>query len=569
MKITTKWICLILAALCLLSGCQKDPANDATKSDAPTESGTQSQTPDTPPEEAKSTGTAVNVDCDAITYMYRKYGYGTIVNEATGEKKSLDDLEASCRQWFEDHYTDCGISDLLYNVDSAVPSTTHGDRVENYTRTEENGVAVDYTQNEGCEASYRVYTETEVDPFAVWIGQCYENGINPWLSFRMNDVHSADAATGHSDFFYTAKENGWFIGNGRASYWLNNACTQGSRNWYQYCLDYTVPEVRENVTVFIDEMLGRYDVYGIELDWQRCIWCFEEDSKDNCQYMDLLMQEVNRIVAKYEEQYGHEIKIMARIGRDIDENLYFGFDVRNWAKNDWIDVVVPCSYWGSTDSAMPIDKWVEALAAYEKVEIWAGLECNTIANAYWQSIATLAGYSLSYFNAGADKIYLYNLFNDLKEKFSVCSSLESATAAAKKSYLVTESNCTPYDVTGITQYDPLPLKAKVNNVTEAITIHHGVLNTKHDTVLYIGVSGVSEVDLSDALMTVQYNGATCTYKGVSTKSHVGEAVAFGYILQYNIPKTAWENATSGSITFDVGMNLTVNYIELMNGNSRL
>ena len=70
----------------------------------------------------------------------------------------------------------------------------------------------------------------------------------------------------------------------------------------------------------------------------------------------MFMEELHKILAKYEAKYGHEIKVMARINVDIDENILFGFDVREWAKQNWIDVVILSPYWGQTDSNMPIAK---------------------------------------------------------------------------------------------------------------------------------------------------------------------------------------------------------------------
>ena len=549
-----------LALLCLLTSCnspEKDgPQTDVTETDSGSTRTDSSTTDGKDPPVSPVNGTVVNIDSDALTYLYEKNG------------KKFTDLRAECIAWFECHYKDCGISDLLYNLDGAVPSKTHGYRGDRYNKTEENGVSVDYKNNTGVVATYQAFEVLGIDPYEIWFDQCRKNGINPWLSFRMNDVHSADAKTGHSDFFYRAKENGWFIGNSRANYWLENPCTQGSRAWYQYCLNYRIPEVRQYFVDYIDEMLGRYDTYGIELDWQRCIWCFPEDSVDNCQYINLFMAAVNQTVAKYEKQYGHPIKIMARINRDIDENKYFGFDVEHWAKQDWIDVVVPASYWGATDGDMPISVWKERLKAYPSVEIYAGLECHTVNNRYWQSISTLAGYTANYLSQGADKIYLYNLFNDIKEKMIVCSSLERALAAAKRSYPVSRANTTPQEISGIREYAPFPMSLYVNEAVGTLQIQHGPLAKERDTVIYLGVSGIEKEDISADTMIVRFNGVECTYKGISSKSEVGNSGEMGYILSFTVPASAIQGNGS-TVTVEVNMNLKLNYAELINGNARI
>ena len=401
-------------------------------------------------------GTALNIDPDCLAYMYQASVGKTVDTSADAE--FTRDLRAKLEKWYEDRYADCGISDILYNI-------TWEESAEKYlrkTETLEDGrvVSVDYSDIVGARAAYLVKTNTDIDPYGVWFDMCRKDGINPWLSFRMNDVHSANESTGHSEFFYKAKKNGWLIGNARASYWLNNPCTQGSRKWYPYAYDYTYAEVREHFLSQIDAQLDKYDAYGIELDWQRTIWCFPTDTTDNIQYMDIFMEDVNEIVERYEEKYGHEIKISARIGRDIDENKYFGFDVENWANKDLIDVVIPSPYWGATDTAIPVTEWVQRLADYPKVDVWAGVECHVMNNSQWQSIPTLAAQTAQYLSQGADKMYLYNLFNDIKAKFEVCASLKNALAAAKRSYIVTSSNTAPY-ASGFENYSPLPISVTV------------------------------------------------------------------------------------------------------------
>lgn len=571
MKHTFKLLCLFLIAIFVFVGCNEstdqpdtsEPVSDSTpdstdtpdaedRSDTEDTSAGEDDEPNFDPSEDPRYGTAVNIDCDAILYMYKANG------------GNLDNLEQKCIDWFNNRYADCGISDILYNVDTVVPTESREEKCDWYLRTEENGQPVDYTDDELCRVGYEVYMEGDVDPYEVWINLCYENGINPWLSFRMNDVHYANEELGHNDFFYKAKENGWFIGDSRASFWRNNENTAGSRNWYPYAYNYAIPEVREYFTVYIDEMLGKYDVYGIELDWQRTIWCFPEDSKDNCQYMDLLMEEINRIVAKYEAQYGHEIKIMARIARDIDDNMYFGFDVRSWAEKDWIDVIVPSSYWGSTDSAMPIAEWKEELAEYEKIEIYTGFESGTINNDLTHTWESLAGFTSMYLQQGADKIYLYNLFGISKANYEVCASLENALKIYKRSYLVTWGNTYP-DIGGVEIYDPLPLRLKKGEESDPIVLAHGYLNTTKEAYLYIGFQ-TSDLDKLEASnLIVKYNGVECEYKGTTPRSFVRGQPNFGLILSFCIPREAWKTSTSAEITVQSDSGYIVNFVELMNG----
>jgi hypothetical protein len=381
----------------------------------------------------------------------------------------------------------------------------------------------------------------------------------------MNDVHYANEKTGHSPFGYKARENGWLIGNERFSYWESNDCTIGSRFWYQYALDYSVSEVRERFLKEIDDRLSVYDPYGIELDWHRQIWSFKKDDVENCKYINEFMAQVNEIVAKYEKKYGHKIKIAVRINRDIEENRYFGFDVRHWAKNDWLDVIIPATYWGSSDSDMPIEKWVEEMKEYG-IEVWAGLECSIMNNARIHTIASLAGYTAQYLGQGADKIYLYNMFGYSKDGYDVCKSLEAAQSAERRSYIVTESNCTPYGVEGIKPWRPIPFVIKAGETNTDIVINHSLLNSEKDTVVYIGANSVSALDARrGGVLSVKYNGVECEYLGISKKSYMKEETSYGFVLTFKVPKEAAEGSTKGALAITANQFVTVSFLELMNG----
>lgn len=503
----------------------------------------------------KRRGTALNIDPDALAYMYRQY-VGSEVDTAR-DGGFTDGIRDKLVRWYRDRYADSGISDILYNISFDESAERYERRVE--ILEDGSAAEVDYSSNMLARASYLIKKNTDTDPYEVWFEECRRDGVNVWLSFRMNDVHCAHERTGHDEFFYTAKRNGWLIGNARYDYIVGNISTRGSRLWIPNALDYTHAEVRQHFLDIIDRQLGKYDVYGIELDWQRTIWCFPTDSLDNIRYMDIFMNDVNAIVAKHSQRYGHKIKIMARINRDIDENRYFGFDVRSWAKKGMIDVVCPAGYWGATDTAMPISAWKKELAEFPDVQIWAGLECHVMINSQWQSKETLAGQTAAYLSAGADKIYLYNLFNDVKEKFEVCSSLESALASGR-SYVVTRANTTP-DCAECREYNPLPVSVAAGEKSREVAVEYGVLDGAHDTVLYIGAVVDGE---SMPCPDVFCNGTACECLGGSDEAYIGKADNYGTVLKYLVPRAALEGAHTAVVSFCSGVPLEIKYIELAN-----
>ena len=100
-----------------------------------------------------------------------------------------------------------------------------------------------------------------IDPYAVWAKGCRARGVSPWLSMRMNDVHSV-----HDPLFCS-----------HSTFWLKHpefrrvpdAIVKNGGDWTKWALDYSHPEVRAYSLAFVKELLGRYDVDGIECDWMR------------------------------------------------------------------------------------------------------------------------------------------------------------------------------------------------------------------------------------------------------------------------------------------------------------
>lgn len=80
-------------------------------------------------------------------------------------------------------------------------------------------------------------------------------------------------------------------------------------------------------------MLDRYDVYGVEFDFQRELECFgigrEEIGRD---VMTDFIGELRDVVSNYENKYGHKIKIALRGHQKPEYSYQMGFDIGEIAK---------------------------------------------------------------------------------------------------------------------------------------------------------------------------------------------------------------------------------------------
>ena len=339
--------------------------------------------------ETKRNGCAVNVDDDLLWYMYES------------ELGDVSDFEGTIREYVRG-YADKGVSDLLFNVFcqvSAIPTkalTFWGDK---YYQKTENGYAVDYTKEHHVKHIVDIYGAMKRNPFAALIEQTRAFGMRPWISIRMNDCHCGADKTSrlHGDLFYEAVKNGWVVGDDLAG------------AYYGRCFDYGVKEVRDRMFAYITEVLDLLDTDGLELDFQREMFCFNYKKDPDChKIMNDFMRKVRAYADKKGAERGHKIAICVHLPRDIAYDRVFGFDAETWVKESLVDVLVPSSRWENTDSDMPIAAW-KRLVAGTDIQIWAGLEAF-LAYPYPNTPETLRGFAAQYLDEGADKMYLYNHF---------------------------------------------------------------------------------------------------------------------------------------------------------------
>jgi len=332
----------------------------------------------------------VNIDGDSVCFPY--------YNKLAEQKK----VTPAMLYPFVDIYRNTQTTDLLFNIfcQMSLTESKYWDTVEQRCScTAENGVNVDYTPI--FKGLYTLHTRDGIDPIAVWIDRTRQNGMNPWISIRMNDAHCFDeqASRLRSMFYYKALENGWTIGP--------------DYGYYRGCYNYEVEEVRERMLGYIREQLERYDVYGIELDYSREIQCFPYLTADMQKCTDIMtafLREARTIVRECEEHRGHAIRLAVKCMRDIANNRFFGLDPVALAEEKLIDVIIPSPRWATSDSGIPVDEWMRVMNG---IEVYPGIEPSLgVINGYYKESTReiemgLAANYLSYRSGG---LYFYNHF---------------------------------------------------------------------------------------------------------------------------------------------------------------
>ncbi|MBO5369559.1 MAG: hypothetical protein J6B23_02645 [Clostridia bacterium] len=315
-------------------------------------------------------------------------------------------------------YKDTDITDFVLSVNgalSSVPSKVKTTIADKYLRKEEIGIKVDYT--ESCaKTAHHIYNILGLDLYKIWIEALKEININPWISFRMNDVHGQIFELPNfcqDDFFYAHIDEYARIHGRKPEFYFDRA-----RDWL-------IEDVRHEMHDYIEEQLGVYDVYGIVLDFQREFVCFPPGREDEGRnVMTEFMRSVKTLVGRMEEKYGHKIKIALRCHPDPVECFNLGFDVITYAKERLIDMYIASPRFRTTNTDMPITYWKNLLSPYG-VEIAgasermiypypnAPVKCNS--EETFQTVETHLGTAAGIFSQGADKYYIFNTFDETDE----------------------------------------------------------------------------------------------------------------------------------------------------------
>lgn len=491
----------------------------------------------------------LNFDVDYEYFFVKSLGgnYGDIAQKAIA--------------YFDRIYRDKGIGDILFNVfcqSSLTPSRVFTTRAEKYHVKQENGIAVDYTEQEYLAASKLLQEDLGINLTALWMQRCREVGIHPWLSVRMNDHHCQYEQTNflRSDFFYEAQKNGWLLGKKYRS----------SFNDY----DYGVPEVRAQMLAYIKEQLTAFDVFGLELDYMREPKCVRfYDDPHACDVMTAFMEQVKEVVRACEALHGHRIQIAVRMPRDIETCRLIGFDVAEWARRGLVDAVSPTSHWPGVDTDMPIAAWCKALDPYG-VDVWAGMEMNLPHKLYVDTEVAKA-FTAQYHAQGSKRTYIYNLYHpaleyineldmwaipapteqQLLQTWGTCGDVAKCARGVRR-HIVTEESPAFNDLKPT--WRPLP---RALGEGFAITLQTGEIAAEAQVTLYVGVKPAAHV-------TVCVNGVPCARDFGNTGAHIlqNKEIDPQTVAAFAVPRSACRGtAQEAFIAGDADAELF--YVELM------
>lgn len=183
-------------------------------------------------------------------------------------------------------------------------------------------------------------------------------------------------------------------------------------------VNYGRPEVRDLVFRFIEEACQGYDVDGVELDFFRSPVLFKshawgkEVTQEERDTLTALMRRVHKMTQEVSLKRGRPLLISIRVPDSVEYCKAMGIDLERWLKEGLIDLLV-------VGGDFLLTPWEQSVALGHKYNVpvypcltyegrkqkwfeWVGR--RSTAEAYRARARTA-------WNAGADGIYLFNLFN--------------------------------------------------------------------------------------------------------------------------------------------------------------
>ena len=224
------------------------------------------------------------------------------------------------------------------------------------------------------------------DQIGILLDRCHKHGMQFLVCLRMNDRHGV-ART--------------------AKFYVENPDLR--LDGYPGGLDYKQERVRGGVLAFIEEVLERYDVDGIELDYLR--WCHmfqSEEAVENAHLLTDMTRKARALLDAAARKRGRrKLLLSARVPQTFGECHRLGFDIRTWVRDGLLDYICPSDFFHS-DFNMAVDQYVK-LCEGTDCQVFPAIhpliQVNHPANITPPNYRALAH---SYYAAGATGIATYN-----------------------------------------------------------------------------------------------------------------------------------------------------------------
>ena len=249
------------------------------------------------------------------------------------------------------------------------------------------------------------------DPVGLVVDRAREKGLEVFITLRLNEIHDVQTAGSLIVSKFWRDHPEWRVGkHGDEILPLFKDIIGGSpehevhpivASWFPGALNFAIPEVRAMRLAELRECCERYEIDGIDLDFQRFpIYFPQDEGHTHVETMIDWVRSVREMTREVGKKRGRLLKVSARVLARPQQNLDIGLDPIAWANEGLVDFLV-VSHYLRNDFALPIGEFRRQVPAsfplYGSIEVESKLDTfRDIARQLWDD--------------GADGILLFNFF---------------------------------------------------------------------------------------------------------------------------------------------------------------
>ena len=483
-------------------------------------------------------------------------GEGPLRKQSSGSRPSQGlIINWDCTEWFVRHpkeemtikgvqalidqYVGTQVSTIFFNPTSQRTAYASKVRESFWDKNEK--------VNHAVVTNTRLLHQKGIDPYLVWIARCREKNISPWISMRMNDLHSTDDpnAFTHGSFWREHPEYRRVPGS--------------KRGYSDQALDYSVKEVRDHNMALIRELLERCDPDGFELDFMRSSYHFKPGhEKQGVQVILEFIRQVRQLTNEWAVRRGHPIMLAVRLPAVPEYARGMGLDGIAWARAGLVDMLIPTPFWETADFDIPMEQWRELLGPQaDKVILAAGMEgnirgCRMPSELIVNDCEPMRGFTAAMLDRGADQIYLFNHFTTPSKQgrgriFHEAGRLETVIDKPRR-HIVTFHDIVP---PGVVKATLLPFVLKSPLYPAQFRIYTGPALSKGKVTIRVGLA--QKPDVNEVKLAARMNSVECTPLADNMKlddfpiskpkrvPHAATAAtAVKRVLQFDVPVSAMQ-----------------------------
>lgn len=193
------------------------------------------------------------------------------------------------------------------------------------------------------------------DPYGLIVARLKAAGITVVPNFRFNDHHGTPAMWTPWEREHIA----WSLGQDTGAW--RTFTTVGDRGWREIGdlrqMDYAVEGVHQRRLGILREIVERYPVDGLQLDFGRSAPYLSEPKREKAPLLTQFMRDVRAMLDEVGRQRGQELLLAAALPWDIAYCTAEGLDVKQWIDEGLLSYVAP-GEWFYVDYNIPYHEWV-------------------------------------------------------------------------------------------------------------------------------------------------------------------------------------------------------------------